>query len=159
MHIWLNKHRNDRDRFAGGQSPMAQPGQSLRLRRTAGYARRRWATWLAVLVLAAQVLLPFGQALASNGEPGFEYQLICTANGVKQILIDANGEPIDAHDAAPCPFCFTSTPPALLQPDDFSVLLEQLHVHPVVFARLAHLSHASTWRGQSQPSRAPPQLT
>jgi len=138
---------------------MAQPGRNLRLWRTAEFARCRWATWLAVLVLSAQVLLPFGQALASNDEQGLEYQLICTANGVKQILIDANGAPIDAQDAAPCPFCFTSTTLALFQPEDLSVLLERPRSGPVVFAPLAHLNHASTWRGRSQPARAPPQLT
>lgn len=137
---------------------MAQTGQTLRFRRTAGTARRQWTTWLAVLVLAAQVLLPFGQALASNGDQGLEYQLICTTTGVKQILIDVNGEPVDAQEAAPCPFCFTSTALALLQPDIFSVLFKQPNIEPVVFARLSHHSHAHTWRGKSLPSRAPPQF-
>jgi len=137
---------------------MAQHGQNLRLWRTAGFARGRWATWLAVLVLSAQVLLPFGQALASNGEQELEYQLICTANGVKRILIDANGEPIDAQDAAPCPFCFTSTTLALLQPAETAALIKQPQVAPMVFTPLAHLGHTSTWRNVSLPSRAPPRF-
>jgi len=137
---------------------MAQTGQTLRFRRTAGTARRQWTTWLAVLVLAAQVLVPFGHALASNGDQGLEYQLICTANGVKQILIDANGEPIDAQDVAPCPFCLTTATLALFQPEDISALFKQPNIEPVVFARLSHHSHAHTWRGKSLPSRAPPQF-
>ena len=136
---------------------MAQSGQHLRIKRNFGYPRRL-ATWLAVLVLSAQVLVPFAQALAADDPQGLEYQLICTASGVKQILIGEDGAPIDAQDAAPCPFCLAYATSALLQPEDVSVLIEAQRADPMVFPQVSGIDHADTWRSASQPSRAPPQV-
>lgn len=117
---------------------------------------RQISAWLAVLALLVQVLLPFGQALALGPSQDIEYQIICTANGVKQIPINGDGTPIDAQDAAPCPFCFTYAAPSLLQPETNTFILDSQSDKTVSYAISANDQHTSIWRGTPRPSRAPP---
>ncbi|MCW8914797.1 MAG: DUF2946 domain-containing protein [Magnetovibrio sp.] len=134
---------------------MARQKNTLRPTRSAHLARRIPA-WLAVFTLLAQVLMPFGQALAFAPDQDVEYQIICTANGVKQIPINADGSPIDAQDARQCPFCFTYSAPSLLQPEVSTIIVDSHADNRVSFAQITSEHRISIWRGTPQPSRAPP---
>ena len=135
---------------------MAHNGHLSRSRVFCMSAPRRIMAWMAVLSLLVQVLVPFGQALAFDPETDIEYQIICTANGVKQIALDADGAPIEPQDARTCPFCFLTAAPVLLNPGQGQVLVSLEESRAVTFDRLSPQRHASIWRGAPQPSRAPP---
>lgn len=132
---------------------MTRLGHLLRSWRITRPPRRLWAAWFAVFALFAQVLVPFGQALAFDANQDIEYQIICTANGVKQIPIGSDGAPIDVQDTTPCPFCLTYSVPALLQPQ---MLATPLTTQNIAFVFIAHPQHTSIWRGTPRPPRAPP---
>jgi len=135
---------------------MARSGHHLRSKRSAP-STRRLPAWLALLSLVAQLLVPFGQALALDPIQDIEYQVICTASGVKQIAVDTDGNPILPQNAAPCPFCFSHAAPSVLQPEVGSVFVKHAPDVVVSFARLENDQHASLWHGVAHPSRAPPQ--
>jgi len=120
------------------------------------HLRRRWVTWLAVLALAAQIVVPFAHAVAFDAGVGVEYEIICTANGIKQIPVNSDGEPIDPRVVAPCPFCSLTTAPVLFVPMPGTIIVTDHERVRITFARPAAQSQASIWRGTTRPSRAPP---
>jgi len=135
---------------------MARLGQITRQMRTSLHMRRRWVALLAVFALVAQVVVPFGHAMAFDAGVGVEYQVICTANGFKQIPVNADGAPINPQVVAPCPFCFLTTAPALFVPTPDTTIVADVERAHVTFARPAAQHQASIWRGTPRPSRAPP---
>lgn len=118
--------------------------------------RRQWTAWLAVFTLLLQFAVPFGQALAFDPATDIEYQIICTANGVKQIPINADGAPVEAQDTVSCPFCFAYAAPALVQPVLIGGEFSKNAQSDVAFSHPAYIQRTSIWRGTPRPSRAPP---
>ncbi|MBC8267270.1 MAG: DUF2946 domain-containing protein [Rhodospirillaceae bacterium] len=128
----------------------------MRLKRVAR-PKRQVASWLAMFALLMQVLMPFGQALAFDSPQDIEYQLICTANGIKQIPINGNDAPLPQQDIGPrCPFCTISFAPVLLQPDAIAAVIRKEITDDVSYGRDEPSRDATIWRGSSSPSRAPP---
>ncbi|HEY9080527.1 DUF2946 domain-containing protein [Magnetovibrio sp.] len=128
-----------------------------RLKRILFTARRQGTVWLAVFAVLAQVLMPFGQALALGANADYEYQVICTATGITQVAVGADGQPIEPLDVPKsCPFCFLHSSVVLLQPEQVPTPGMRMVVVPVAFEHPAHQRTASIWRGSPQPSRAPP---
>jgi len=119
-------------------------------------ARRQLTAWVAVVALIVQIFVPLGQALAVDGDQGIEYQVICTANGFKQIPIDQNGAPIEIEDGVQCAFCLVHSTPALMSPldSDLVTVFEETDHH--TFALLIQHGPANIWRGAPRPSRGPP---
>ena len=123
---------------------------------TPAHAFRHWTAWLTAFALFVQVFVPFGHALAFDPDSGLEFQVICTPTGIKQITLNADGAPVDPQDVEPpCPFCFTYTVPALLQPDTVATAFV-VASSPSSFTLPGHARYASIWRGTPRPSRAPP---
>ncbi len=119
-------------------------------------AFRHYTAWLTAFALFVQVFVPFGHALAFDPDSGLEFQVICTPTGIKQIPLNVDGTPADPQDVEPpCPFCFTYTAPALLQPDTVATVFVSAS-QPPSFTHPGHARYASIWRGTPCPSRAPP---
>jgi len=132
-------------------------GHRLGFSRKIASVRRQGVAWLAVFAVLAQVLMPFGQALAYDVDGDYEFQTICTATGITQIVIGANGEPIEPLDVPKsCPFCSLHNALILLQPDHGPALASSMALTPVAFAHPVEQRAASVWRSAQQPSRAPP---
>lgn len=132
-------------------------GHCIRLNRQIAAVRRQGAAWLAVFAVLAQVLMPFGQALARDANADYEYQVICTATGITQVAINADGEPIEPLDMPKsCPFCSLHNALVLLEPESVPALTAQSTFRPTVFVHPAVQHPASIWRGAPNPSRAPP---
>jgi len=132
-------------------------GRCIRLNRQIAAVRRQGAVWLAVFAVLAQVLMPFGQALALDASSDYEYQVICTATGVTQVAIGADGQPIEPLDVPKsCPFCSLHTALILLEPESVPAFTSKSAFVPVGFMEPIEQTPASIWRGAPQPSRAPP---
>jgi len=132
-------------------------GHCIRLNRQIAAVRRQGAAWLAVFAVLAQVLMPFGQALALDTSADYEYQVICTATGITQVAIGADGKPIEPLDVPKsCPFCSLHSVLILLEPESVPAFTSKSALVPVAFVQPAQQHIASIWRGAPQPSRAPP---
>lgn len=119
-------------------------------------AHRRLTTWACLFALIAQIFVPLGQVLASDTDQGIEYQLICTADGVKQILIDETGAPIEPQDVVSCAFCLMHAPPILIAPQLSAVGVVEALGEQAIFARPVHQVQTNIWRGRLHLTRAPP---
>lgn len=118
-------------------------------------ARRQVTASIAIFALIAQILIPFGQALAFSAESNIEYQVVCTANGFKKIAIDTSGDPIEAPDGTNCPLCLLQGSSAVLQ----KVEEGGSHVGDVrktAFAPSRIDNHTSLWRAGPRAPRGPP---
>lgn len=132
-------------------------GRCIRLNRQIAAMRRQGAVWLAVFAVLAQVLMPFGQALALDPNSDYEYQVICTATGVTQVAIGADGEPIEPLDVPKsCPFCSLHNALILLEPENVPTFTSKSAFVPAAFMEPVGQTPACIWRGAPQPSRAPP---
>jgi len=132
-------------------------GRCIRFNRQIAAMRRQGAVWLAVFAVLAQVLMPFGQALALDASSDYEYQVICTATGITQVAIGADGKPIEPLDVPKsCPFCSLHSTLVLLEPESVPAFTSKSALAPVAFVQPTEQHIASIWRGAPQPSRAPP---
>lgn len=135
---------------------MARSGHHFAKTHAQAHATRRaFVAWLAVFALFAQVLAPLSSALAFEAGAGDEFQVICTANGVKTITINQDGEPPHPAAARSCPFCITHTAPGIFTPEAITVTatvtpFAQNFAQPIAYVQ------SSIWRGSPQPARAPP---
>ncbi|MBL4613448.1 MAG: hypothetical protein JKY27_01035 [Magnetovibrio sp.] len=125
-------------------------------RNKALFAHRQLTVWAAAFVLIVQMLLPFGQAVAFDVDQDIEYQIICTANGIKQIPIDQNGAPIEPVDAVSCSSCVMHVVAALLAPQVTALISIEEPVEHASFGLPVEQVQISVWRGSLRPSRAPP---
>ena len=142
---------------SGETTLMYDTGRKTGLNRAVHTMRRQGAAWLAVFAVLAQVLMPFGQALAFDSNADYEYQVICTATGITQVALGADGQPIEPLDVPKsCPFCFLHSALVLLEPESVPALTVQPTSPPVAFVQPAEQHPASIWRGAPRPSRAPP---
>jgi len=113
---------------------------------------------LVVLALIVQMLAPFSHALAFDVDGDFNYQIICTSTGVKQIAIGADGQPDESRDVeSSCPCCFLHGAPVLLLPESVSELIaiEAVDGAAEFEAPVQHCS-TSVYRTALNPPRAPP---
>jgi hypothetical protein len=117
---------------------------------------RRLTAQVAIFALIVQMLLPFGQALAFSSEQSIEYQIICTASGIKKIPVDHNNGPVDPTNSTPCSFCLVHLAPVLAVPQVASVIVIDEPVEHAVFGLPAQQVQVSIWRSSLRPSRAPP---
>lgn len=124
--------------------------------RRAGHARRRWTALVAVFLLVAQVLLPFGQALAFDGGNGVDYQAMCLPDGFKALSGEQGDIPSVPTNAVPCPLCTLQLAPALPVPQDTAIFIIDAPVLRVSFGLPLQHTRSSIWREALQPSRAPP---
>ena len=132
-------------------------GRCIRFNRQIAAMRRQGAVWLAVFAVLAQVLMPFGQALALDANSDYEYQVICTATGITQVAIGADGKPIEPLDVPKsCPFCSLHSSLVLLEPESVPAFTSKSALVPVASVQHTEQRIASIWRGAPQPSRAPP---
>jgi len=136
---------------------MKNTGRFSRIKREAIAMTHQGTGWLAVLAVLVQVLMPFGQALAYDVDSDIEYQVICTATGVKQISIGSDGQPIEPLDVpSSCPFCFLHSAVVLLTPETVPTFSTFIVVAPDAYERPVQQRTAGIWRGAPRPSRAPP---
>ena len=132
-------------------------GHCIRLNRQIAAVRRQGAAWLAVFAVLAQVLMPFGQALALDASADYEYQVICTATGITQVAIGVDGKPIEPLDVPKsCPFCSLHSTLILLEPESVPAFTSKSAFVRVALMQPVEQAPASIWRGAPQPSRAPP---
>lgn len=115
--------------------------------------------WLAILAILVQGLMPVGSALASSWDDGATEILVCTANGIQSISLDANGAPIEPRALGTCPFCtlHVTAIPAEQNFDTSKVLFARQAA--TVFSSPVHQSTTNIWRATPAPSRAPPSLS
>lgn len=136
---------------------MANADCTMQVKRTERHVCRQKAAWLVVLALFVQMLAPFGHALALEVDGDFNYQIICTATGIKQIPIDADGQPLEPRDAiSTCPVCYFHGAPALLVPENTPSLTTAAIEVAVEFGLPVQHRSVSLFRTAPNPARAPP---
>lgn len=133
-------------------------GLSTRQQRKMHDTRRQLTVWFAAFALIDQILMPFAQAMAFDANQGIEYQVICTANGIKQIPIDQNGTPIEPVDLVTCSSCVMHVAPVLLTPQLSTQIIIEEPVEHAAFGLPVQITQASIWRSSLRPSRAPPHI-
>lgn len=119
-------------------------------------SRPHWVVWMVLLALLFQNVVPFGQALAAGLGQDVEYQIICTANGIKQVPIGDLGEPIETQSTDFCPFCFTTSAPVFLEPQADVAVFHVVNHDERTFITATDVDFSSVWRSIPRPSRAPP---
>ncbi|MBF0247359.1 MAG: hypothetical protein HQL36_04715 [Alphaproteobacteria bacterium] len=68
-------------------------------------SRRTVSAWLGAVLLITQALLPVGLAASAEADGTSPQALIvCTANGLRTLVLDAEGGALPDPDA-PCPYC------------------------------------------------------
>ena len=117
---------------------------------------RSLAALITIFALIVQMLLPFGQALAFSSDQSIEYQIICTANGIKKIPIEQNEAPAQPSDSIPCSTCVVHMSPVLIVPQLASLIIIIEPVEHAVFGLPSQQIQSSVWRSSLRPSRAPP---
>lgn len=118
--------------------------------------RRAVLSWLAAFALFAQALVPLSSALAFDASSGGDFQVICTATGVKTIHIGQDSAPIEPHEVVSCPFCMVHAPGALLLPLTSDAILDHVIAEKPIFVLARANRHANLWRALPRPPRGPP---
>lgn len=117
---------------------------------------RDWGALLALFAILVQNIVPFGQALAVEPGSDVDYQIVCTASGIKQVPLGEDGQPVDPQGAEFCPFCFISSAPLFLEPA-FEIAVQRIERGEHRTIAIAPSSELpSLWRTIPRPSRAPP---
>ncbi|MCK5167012.1 MAG: hypothetical protein KAQ66_06820 [Rhodospirillaceae bacterium] len=109
-------------------------------------------------MLIAQTLLPFGHALAFEGEKGIDYQAMCLPSGFKIISMEQDGTSTPAStptNSVPCPLCTLHLTPTLPTPQNTATIIDAPTQRAVFGLRLQR-ARTSIWRNALRPSRAPP---
>lgn len=117
---------------------------------------RSFVVWLIALSLLLQGLMPLGQALASDDGFGDNLQVICTAQGIKTITVDENGQPTDPKEAVSCPFCLVHAPTVGIAPQDALSLTFPHETLKTAFGVAREDRHASLWHVRPRLPRGPP---
>jgi len=131
---------------------MARFGRRIRKTRT---FRNVFMAWMVVVALCVQILMPLSSALAFDVGAGGEFQVICTANGIRTIAIDLDGVPIDPADMLSCPLCVMHAVSGIFNPQEIAVAEIVIHVVRD-FSRPNPCVRSSIWCGPPRSSRAPP---
>lgn len=117
--------------------------------------RHAFAAWLTAFALLVQGLVPLGQALAFESAGG-DFQVICTAQGVKTIAVDENGQPTDPQDTVACPFCLVHAPAIGVVPQDGLSLTFPHETLKTAFGVTREDRYASLWHIRPRLPRGPP---
>ena len=120
---------------------------------------RAFGVWLAILTMLAQAFVPVGSALASTSDDGATQILVCTANGIQAISLDADGAPIEHKTQGSCPFCIlhVAAIPSEQSFETFKVLFTA-EATTVIWSPV-NQNPATIWRATPGPSRAPPSFS
>ena len=117
---------------------------------------RAVTAWLVALSLLVQGLVPLGQALAAEEGFGDNFQVICTAQGVKTIAVDENGQPTDPKEAVSCPFCLVHASAVGIAPQDNLSLSFPHETLKASFGVVRTDRHANLWHARPRMPRGPP---
>ena len=121
--------------------------------------RRAMTAWLTAFALFVQAFFPLATAWAFDGQGDGQIggvQVICTANGVKTIAIDGDGNPIEDQAEQPtCPFCVLHASAAILTPLAPELGAKVLDAKRTVIRPTADVLGA-VWRAGPNPPRGPP---
>lgn len=118
--------------------------------------RRAFMAWLAVCALFVQALVPLSSAWAFDATGDDAFQVVCTANGFKTIIVGEDELPTEQGNAIACPFCVVHGVSALVPPQE-STLSTDADLAKPVFALPRANSHSNLWCAQPRPPRGPPQ--
>ena len=118
--------------------------------------KRQVTAWSVVAVLFIQMLVPFGQALSLDTNSDLEYQIICTADGIKRLAISEDGQPIQPTGVETCVFCGTHMPTVMAVPQSFAFLTYDALAKCATRPLLSQQTQVNIWRAARPSSRAPP---
>lgn len=118
--------------------------------------KRQVTAWSVVAALMIQMLIPFGQALALDANSDLEYQIICTADGIKRLAITDDGQPVQPTGVEACAFCVTHMPAAMAVPQNFAFLTYDALAERATHTLQSQETQVSVWRAARPSSRAPP---